>query len=147
MDNSNPRPYGFFLDTISSYTNTPAGSVVIGETDVAGQKEINDSGRYFGLSSPFWNGSLPRETATPDAAKSWSFIAVANKDNAIKCLNGVAKASAIINAALLYPNELNPAIRNEDPENWFYAQNFQIADATVAKENYALVTSVLWAAR
>ena len=147
MVNSNPRPYGFFLDTISSYTNTPAGSVVIGETDVAGQKEINDSGRYFGLSSPFWNGSLPRETGTPDAAKSWSLITAANKDNEIKNLNGVAKASAIINAALLYPDELNPTIRNEDPENWFYAQNFQIADATEAKENYALVTSVLWAAR
>ena len=147
MDNSGAKPYGFFLDTISSYTNTPGGSVVIGETDAAGQKEINDSGRYFGLSSPFWNGSLPRETATPDAAKSWALIAAANKDNAIKNLNGVAKASAIINAALLYPDELNPSIRNEDPENWFYAQNFQIADATEAKENYALVTSVLWAAR
>ena len=149
MTTSSAKPYGFFLDTISSYANTPKGSVIMGETNPTIQNDINNSGRYFGMSAPFWSGKLNKygeRTPTPDAAKTWDLITAANKNNAIKGLTGQAKALAINDAALVYPDELNPAKRKEDPTNWFYAQNFQIKDATKAAENYALVATALWAA-
>ena len=90
MTSSSAMPYAFFLDTISSYTNTPNGSVIIGETNLAGQKEINDSKRFFGMSAAFNGGG--------DAAATLGLI---NKQlNTISKLSGNAKASAIVNAAL-----------------------------------------------
>ncbi|MDC0269960.1 hypothetical protein OAK57_04795 [Synechococcus sp. AH-551-N23] len=162
MTTLSAKPYGFFLDTLYEnpntkeaiyyYNNTPKDSVIIGETDVAGQKKINDgkeSKRFFGMSSAFWSGEYNAEgekTPGPDAAKSWSLITAANTNNAIKNLTGKAKALAINEAALVYPVELDPSIRKEDPASWFYAQNFQIKYETKAAENYALVTTALWAA-
>ena len=139
MTTSSAMPYAFFLDTISSYTNTPNGSVIIGETNLAGQKEINDSKRFFGMSAAFNGGG--------DATATWRLIK--QKINTISRLSGNAKASAIVNAALLYPIELDPSLnggRPEDPKNWFYAQNFQMKNPADAAENYAFVTIMLWAA-
>ena len=139
MTTSSAMSYAFFLDTISSYTNTPNGSAIIGETSLAGQKKINDSKRFFGMSAAFNGGG--------DAAETWGLIN--KKLNTISRLSGNAKASAIVNAALLYPIELDPSLnggRPEDPKNWFYAQNFQMKNPADAAENYALVTIMLWVA-
>ena len=151
MTTSSVKPYGFFLDTISSYGNAPIGSVIMGETSVKNQAKINKDGYYFGISAAFWSGQLgpdgiTRKGTTGDAAKSWSLITAANNNNAIKNLTGQAKALAINEAALVYPVELDPSIRKEDPASWFYAQNFQVKYEAKAAENYALVTTALWAA-
>jgi hypothetical protein len=152
MTTSSAKPYGFFLDNINSYGNAPKGSVIMGETSVKIQDNINKDGYYFGMDAAFWSGNLEpdgitrKETTTADAAKSWSLITAANTNNAIKDLTGDKKALAINEAALLYPIELNPSIRKEDTASWFYAPNFQMKYEAKAAENYALVTTALWAA-
>ena len=151
LSTSSTKPYGFFLDTLSSkdpntgaityyYNHTPVGSVIIGETDLAGQKKINDSQRFFGMSAALNGGA--------DAAATWDIIAAANDKNNFSN-DFKTKASEIVAAALQYPIELDPTLnggRPEDPSNWFYAQNFQISNPADAAKNYALVTTALWAA-
>jgi hypothetical protein len=159
MTTSSTKPYGFFLDTLYKnpntkeaiyyYNNTPKDSVIMGETDTVGQDKINDSKesqRLFGLSAAFWDQSKPRidGKVTGDAAMSWGYIE--KKKSQIMKLTGTDKAKAILEQVLLYPDELDPANRQENPGKWFYAQNFQMKYKTKAAENYALVTSVLWAA-
>jgi len=83
-----------------------------------------------------------------DAAATWNLIQAANTNKPFSS-DAKTKATEIIGVALEYPIELDPTMkggRQEDPKHWFYAQNFQAAKNSVAKENYALVTSVLWAA-
>jgi len=121
---------GFFLDGLTSWDNTPAGSTIMGNGSLASfQAPINNSGRIFGFS------------AALDAYGSdlWPLI----KD-AVNAADSTNRAQNILSAA--FPDNLSG---RGDSSKWFYSQNFKIGPSdksnTPANELYAGVAAVLWA--
>ena len=125
---------GFFLDDLSTWINTPAGTTILGNGSYdAFQKPLNDDGRVFGFSAAL----------KANGQSLWNLITDAvNTDNAAS-----EKAKAILEAA--FTDGRGVLDGRGSSQHWFYAQNFQVEASTTpasdANDIYAGVAAMLWA--
>ena len=132
---SNNAEIGFFLDDLTQWTKTPAGSTIMGEGSFKKfQKPINADNRNFGFSA----------SLTGQGKSLWTRVKNFVNDDK---LQGKIKAEAILDGAFGYGAGVLTG--RGTSEKWFYAQNFQIESGdnkdTPANEIYAGVAAVLWA--
>ena len=135
---------GFFLDTISSWGNTPDGSTIIGEASVSLQGDMNDAtpSRIVGISAALaMLGPSGTKTKTVSSSLNWDQL-IANQAE-ISSASGKDKATLILQYGLM-SDELSGRGSGTD---WFYAQNFSISDASDTIENWAQVATMLWAVK
>ncbi|QNI55332.1 hypothetical protein SynBIOSE41_02844 [Synechococcus sp. BIOS-E4-1] len=122
---------GYYLEGLDEWANTPQGSTIIGnEASTAFQDQINNNGRLFGLSAAL----------NAQGAGLWEKI------------GQEVDPTAILDAAFIQAQGKSSVLKNRgDSSKWFYAQNFQIADAKTANakpnEVYAGVAAVLWSVK
>jgi len=135
---------GFFLDSISSWADTPAGSTIIGEASVSLQRDMNDvtPSRIVGITATLaMPGPSGNKTRTVSSSLNWDQL-IANKKE-IYSASGKDKANLILQYGLM-SDELSGRGSASD---WFYAQNFSISDASDTIENWAQVATMLWAVK
>lgn len=96
---------GFYLDDLSAWVNTPAGSTIMGNGGLASfQTPINSAGRIFGFSAALHaNGT-----------DLWSLV----KD-AVNATDSSNRAQNILSAA--FSDDLSG---RGDSSKWFFSQNF-----------------------
>ena len=121
---------GFFLDDLTTWVNTPAGSTIMGNGGFASfQAPINNLGSIFGFSAAL----------NANGSDLWFLI----KD-AVNATDLASRAQNILSSA--FSDDLSG---RGDSSKWFYSQNFQIdpkdPSSPSANELYAGVAAVLWA--